>query len=257
MTKQGVCAFCGGTPLNREHVWPGWLRTQVFPQLGAGGRNTLTGFDEHGQMAQTSWKGLPFSHRAYIVCGKSNDASLCNGGWMKQLEDDVIPILKPMILGSDSVELDATRQALISLWTMKTLMMVQRAHRLFPQNILRRDYHALYRQRHPRSQVRIWITPYSQPQRLLFHSAKPLPPPPYGQEGHAGPRTHIETFNIHNLAFHVLGHFHYLKVLDYAPVKSALFRIWPPSADQVWPRDPAITDSVFEYLVNLGAPWEP
>ncbi|WP_417220935.1 hypothetical protein [Arthrobacter sp.] len=53
-----------------------------------------------------------------VVCGD------CNGGWLSNLEEDVAPILKPLMSG-ESKHMKTAERVLLARWAMKTAFMVE------------------------------------------------------------------------------------------------------------------------------------
>jgi hypothetical protein len=106
------CAFCGGLSLNREHVWPEWLRS--FSHHSAGRYQTgIVGSTE----GLRDWTSTSFNHTVRRVCPD------CNGGWMSQLEGQAKPILVPMIQGETRL-LSPSEQAVIARSLFKTALAV-------------------------------------------------------------------------------------------------------------------------------------
>lgn len=114
-TKQKSCVFCQTllTKENRskEHVIPQWLldfldirQEKIQP----------THFSHQGHLKSTRDHSLE-SLIAGQVCEE------CNGGWMSNLEQETIPILKPLITGVRVVvELNDKERQILGRWTAKT-----------------------------------------------------------------------------------------------------------------------------------------
>ncbi len=113
-SKFDQCPFCGGTPLTKTHIWPRWLNN-LLPtaprfyshhseasgiHLSSGGRVEST---------QTHKKDI-FDQQPYIACYP------CNGGWMKDFEDEVIRFVKPIILGTFRGRLTEDEQVTLAGW---------------------------------------------------------------------------------------------------------------------------------------------
>lgn len=110
-----LCVFCAAS-LNREnrskeHVIPQWLldflgiREEIIEP---------THFSSDGS-TQTKRNHTLEGLLAGRVCES------CNGGWMSTLEQEAIPILKPLINGERAVvELNERERQIIGRWTAKT-----------------------------------------------------------------------------------------------------------------------------------------
>jgi hypothetical protein len=93
MSGLPTCIFCGGRPIRREHVIPKWLASLLVP----GGREqpmyVATAWVTPGNSPQSDRKSPVPELRILSrrVCGT------CNGGWMSGLENQVKPILWPLV----------------------------------------------------------------------------------------------------------------------------------------------------------------
>lgn len=112
------CIFCGGRPLNREHVWPDWYAKLV---------------KHRGSLHRTS-SGRPptvtkrLKERVKKVCKEGCDvcATGCNGGWMGDLEGRISRLLGEMALTAPnrSVRLSETVQETLARWAVKTALVM-------------------------------------------------------------------------------------------------------------------------------------
>ncbi len=100
--------FCENTPVTLEHVWPDWVRRNVFPDEGPR-RHVAAVNDEPIR----EWTAPPATLKAKIVCES------CNSGWMSDIEKHVAPLLTPMANG-EAVKLLAEDQLWIGRWALKT-----------------------------------------------------------------------------------------------------------------------------------------
>jgi hypothetical protein len=113
--KNKHCAFCD-TPLNKdnrskEHILPQWLLD--FLEIR----------EEIIQPTHFSNIGEIITKRHHTLGGllAGQICSLCNNGWMSQLEQEAMPILKPLIIGKTTVvDLNENERQIISRWTAKT-----------------------------------------------------------------------------------------------------------------------------------------
>lgn len=117
MTQQQdkLCAFCDA-PLTREnrskeHVIPKWLLDFLKVRQE---KIQPTHFSNIGEILTTRQHTLE-GLLAGQICEE------CNNGWMSELEQDAIPILKPLMLGESTVvELNDNERQILSRWTAKT-----------------------------------------------------------------------------------------------------------------------------------------
>ena len=137
-----ACAFCGDNSrrLTDEHVFGNWV-SRLFeshaPPEGFSGKAQI--FDAAGNLKE--FAAIPFQQVVKIPC------EACNTGWMRGLEDAVIPFLTPMILG-ERVRLRPPRQRLLATWCVKTALVMDHLH---PRSRIVPDahYYELYRYRQP------------------------------------------------------------------------------------------------------------
>lgn len=105
--------------------------------MPAGGR--LPPPQNHPAGNLKEFAAIPFQQVVKIPC------EACNTGWMRGLEDAVIPFLTPMILG-ERVRLRPPRQRLLATWCVKTALVMDYLH---PRSRVVPDahYYELYRYR--------------------------------------------------------------------------------------------------------------
>ena len=108
-----TCMFCQEQATSKEDIWPQWL-TKQFPLSDASCMEAERGGQKLGTWKNKSPKLLP----ARCVCGS------CNSGWMSRLEVEMKPIVES-ILDKQLRVLDASSQAVISVWAIKTAMALE------------------------------------------------------------------------------------------------------------------------------------
>lgn len=113
--EKRLCVFCDSllTKENRskEHVIPKWL--SGFLDISK----------EKIQPTHISSNGSPISIRNHTLTGllAGQVCEECNSGWMSKLEEEAIPILKPLIKGERVVvELKDKERQIVGRWTAKT-----------------------------------------------------------------------------------------------------------------------------------------
>ncbi len=112
--------FCQEQASSKEDIWPQWL-TKRFPLSDASFMEAERGGQKLGTWKNKSTKLLP----ARCVCGT------CNNGWMSKLEVEMKPIVES-IQDKQLRVLDASSQAIISVWAVKTAMALEA---LYPERI--------------------------------------------------------------------------------------------------------------------------
>lgn len=111
------CVFCPQPAGSREHALPGWLARAMGVELEPAQPGLIS--SERGIEPQ----GNPRATGNLVTKGVCGD---CNNGWMRELEDQIIPILSPLVAPDYST---FTREAfeplranlpLLTRWLMKT-----------------------------------------------------------------------------------------------------------------------------------------
>ncbi len=144
-TPLAGCIFCGNRPLTAEHVLAKWFTTSAG--LGAPSRTRL--FRDHELVH--SGEQPSFSKKLRVVCKP------CNEGWMKSLEDAVLPSLSEMVWGRSALLLTAT-QRLLATWFVKTCCVAEHLDITPGGHIPRVHYEQLYaRQTLPPDWSQIWL----------------------------------------------------------------------------------------------------
>lgn len=99
--------------MSREHVAPQWLR-KLFPDLSD--VEYERAFQVAGGEIEAHRRpGVPFDQTVKDFC------RACNEGWMSALEQEVEPILTPLIRDQPRT-LDAIQQERIAVWATKTVL---------------------------------------------------------------------------------------------------------------------------------------
>lgn len=113
MDTQG-CAWCGETPLSREHLLPQWLSdvlVDAFPaEDGYEFAYVFTTSEGEGPLRAYSPQQPELVVRA--VC------TACNNGWMAALEGRTKKFLEPMVRG-EILRLSIAEQATLAHWAAK------------------------------------------------------------------------------------------------------------------------------------------
>jgi hypothetical protein len=115
-----TCMFCQKQASSKEDIWPQWL-TKRFPLSDASFMEAERGGQKLGTWKNKSPKLLPVR----CVCG------VCNNGWMSKLEVEMKPIVES-ILDKQLRVVDASSQAVISVWAVKAAMALES---LYPERV--------------------------------------------------------------------------------------------------------------------------
>ena len=209
----GRCAFCGATDLTHEHVWPKWLSREL------GGHGGFTMSSPHGPRRVRS---LDLTAPICVTC---------NNRWLGVLENDVQPVLAPLIRGEEQT-LAPGEQQLLATWAVKTALMLDlwSGKPLIPTLF----YYDLRLQRRPHEGQLVWFGAYRGWQAALAW-----------QDGlHVGisdeepPNAFVSTFTAFRVVFQVAGAFDRgITFNDRRLLAAALTRVWPPSGQPAdWPR---------------------
>ena len=98
------CLFCANYANSKEDTFPLWLLKVI-------GKN---------EDMFKSIKGLPTKiQKGSAVLRIRTVCETCNNGWMSQLEQEVIPVLRPLLFDL-SLPLSSEQQQLLAIWAMKT-----------------------------------------------------------------------------------------------------------------------------------------
>jgi hypothetical protein len=114
--------YCGSSKneMTKEHVIANWTRKYLGRNVKAHGKMSVT-IDNPGVPGEqvTSYvkkvDGDPRARQVRQVC------KICNGGWMKEMQDAAKPIALPIILGGRAV-LSAVNQKTLVIWILMTVM---------------------------------------------------------------------------------------------------------------------------------------
>ncbi len=114
-----TCAWCGSTPLTREHLVPFWLGEVLADEFGDD-----DGFDFGFEFIDADGKRTARSHpqrRPEVVVKAVCEG--CNNGWMSKLEVEVRPFLEPMVRGGGA-RLSVDDQVALARWAAKVAVLL-------------------------------------------------------------------------------------------------------------------------------------
>jgi len=250
MPRSPVCVFCGGLPLNREHLWPEWIRKRGL--VSSRPVEQVQGQEAPASPQRREWRAPDATQRARIVCES------CNGNWMSRLEGRAAPILTPLIEGHPR-PLDVVEQAVIALWATKTAMTWE-AISPHVRSVSPSEYEHVFKWQTPPTGWRVWIAAYTgsswatvyfkHPLRLVLGHDKADKTPVRAEEVNG----HLTTLGIQHLILQIFG-----TTVDgvgragrdhEAHFARALTSVWPARVPVYWPPDLTLTDSCLDALSN-------
>ncbi|MFZ2095758.1 MAG: hypothetical protein WAV05_03885 [Anaerolineales bacterium] len=138
------CIFCGNRAGTREDAWPLWLMRK-FPKKING---VMAG--EIGKKALTPWRQISPELKIKFICKG------CNNGWMSRLEDQVKPILEP-IINEETVLIHLQQQSILSAWAVKTTMVLEAIYHDRIWFYLPAERTSLMETLHPPARTYVWI----------------------------------------------------------------------------------------------------
>lgn len=236
-----ACVFCGddSKPLHKEHIFADWI-AKIYGSMPTGISQAV---DQHG--ITKTWGKNAFQDKVRIVC-----QDRCNGGWMSDLEDQIKPILGPMITKGWSTSLSPVSQREIAFWAVKTALVLdqfQPSTRVIPDS----EYPALYSAQRPLPSHLVWLSRRNSPGDNLASSFKESIGTirvPNGGEGakltdkiresmSEGKGLYRVTFSVGFVVFQVFGHTlpTTLDIEEGADNAEYTQRIWPPNDQIIWP----------------------
>jgi hypothetical protein len=177
----------------------------------------------------------------------------CNNEWLAAMERKVAPVLKPMAVEAKPTVLDAAAQALVALWAVKTVLLLELAMRQrYPGSRSVEGYAAtsqelawLRERGEPPPRSMVWLACWDCQRSTPVNYEPSTADLPATDGSHVA--GHLTTFTLGFVAFQVF-------TLDFieaerhgapvwntrppAPLMEALKRIWPPQLvvqDLSWP----------------------
>jgi len=241
----GLCIFCRGRGLSKEHLFSDWLRV-LFPRH-AGHTHTLgeaVRFDAQNNptFATTQHQGHSGTKKFRIVCKR------CNNEWLSGIDDAARIAVTPLIQGI-AVTLKPEMQAQIAIWLAK-IAMVGDSRRRKSSKIPQAQRDWLRERGFPPQGWEVWIAPYSGEELhelalFQFGGSLTLPGRPEGF-----------------MQFTVIGMGKLLALgtgtdipnirITFEPLDQMMTRVWPTGDAIRWPTEPAFSDAEGEMLVRVN-----
>lgn len=220
------CIFCPNKADSREHAWPDWVLRRFSSYTAGPIHSTIQGKIQNVDLTQRSLK-------VRCVCQP------CNTGWMKRLEDTVIPLVSPLMhdLGKP---LDILQQSTIALWAVKTVMVFEYATDQKPTIFYTdTDREQLKRKELPPPNTSVWLARCDGSSAFHTDARDMLT----GRPNLPEIRGHVTTLSYKHLAIQVLSFrpaMHETRTIEIQrnsplPWDRAALRIWPTSRHTFWP----------------------
>jgi hypothetical protein len=114
-----LCIFCRERRLQaEEHVWSNWLGRELLRRTGHRGWAAVH-HEEHGVLNVD--RRIAYSSRIPNVC------EVCNGGWMRDIEESARPLLIPVIFDGTAMALNHDEQDRVACWIYLRVLVLQAA----------------------------------------------------------------------------------------------------------------------------------
>jgi hypothetical protein len=242
--RRNICWFCGQPGASREHIVPTWIGRLLDSFLPPGARSVYHHESENPEA------GIP---RKYKQAGgpafySRKFCKPCNTVWMADLEDEVEPVLGPLILGRRAA-LEPAEQELLAFWATKTVLAFQSVEAAVTTWAQPAVFADLYQRQGPLSYSQVWLGAADRGEHIWSRS----------NSLRAADATAPDGFG----AVLTVGHaVFYVAVLPAAsgrlylkpPLAQALRNIWPGSGrSMLWPPAAKATPQDLRDLAELIA----
>ena len=232
-----VCGFCGSEGVNKEHIWPDWLRKVTLESRGATGQKRFKAEIERDNVTKEfQSSGLQMTVR--MPCEK------CNSGWMSSLEGGVKDWMTPMVYRGEKVLLERDQQLALARWALKTAMVYEFISPNEPMYFTESERKAFKERFEIPENVWIWAGRYDGPRPM--HAVQRRSP----KDALAFTLFSV-TFCANFFAFQVFAYRSSVGDLSRYPVgttRERLHQIWPAPQCDVWPPETTIDDEALAVL---------
>ncbi|HEU5063300.1 MAG TPA: hypothetical protein VFT79_09150 [Solirubrobacterales bacterium] len=233
-SKRRACIFCQATDrkINKQHVWPKWMRKVIEGgEDGMFERSRIRTKPDGTVVSQESWQEAPVDWEV------SGQCEPCNSGWIEAIEQEIEPILTPMIQHQETV-LGPVEQDALARWATLCVMVGQHGHpRDMRHAIAPKQYHRFYEFRElPTCQIWIarrngegpWPTDYMHKELFIDLIGGPET---------TAPNAYVAAFAVGHVAFVYWGsQFKQGPTVDIGDdLRPYLLPIWPDIEPVRWP----------------------
>ena len=233
-----ACIFCAAEDqkISKEHLWPKWMRKHV--EGSSGGRSSR--IRSRNAVKIVNRQDIPLNGFDREVSGP---CKRCNETWMGQLEEQVAPLLTPM-LNNEEVTLRPLEQQAIARWATLKMLVAQEMHGETAPVVPLERFRQFFIDRRLPIGGQVWLGRYSGggpwPTSYRFQS---LYLTLNGEDGPGHPNAYLLGFSIGHLAVVYWGH----EIVngptpDIAPISEYLIPIWPATGQVQWP-PPALMEA--------------
>ena len=205
------CIFCGNFARTREDAWPLWLMRK-FPKKSTG---MMEG--QIGGKAFAPWHLISPELKVKFICKD------CNNGWMSRLENQVKPILEPL-LKEDNILISSQQQSILSAWAVKTTMVLEAIYNSKFWFYLPVERRSLMETLHPPALTYVWIAKCVDPTGCYSSASRLTGSPNDLTSNKTG---YCSTIGFGPLVLQILT----MRLPDSTPIKSATI---PTSQDERW-----------------------
>lgn len=151
---KNTCIFCGDSSTTYEHVFPKWIGTKLdLPNTHSVYNREVFTTTKNGQKTRDH-----YPKRSSNPIGTTQIKKVCqpcNGEWLSQFEEKIIPIYESLINNEDQ-QLQPEEQKMLSVWA--TLISIKWAHT--ENNTLgysEKHWNPIFSDRNTPKNTRVWI----------------------------------------------------------------------------------------------------
>ena len=120
-TNLNICIYCGNDGSSKEHVWPRWIRKHAATVMKVSPANFQTYSSTNELLGTEPERRLHKEGHSRLSLTIQHPCEDCNTGWMHDLEDAAIPMVKPMIEGRKT-RLSDKEIRILRAWATKTAL---------------------------------------------------------------------------------------------------------------------------------------
>lgn len=228
------CLFCGKPADSKEHLWSDWILKSLKSQ------------DPIVQQLGKAPPSKPFKAAITVRCVCTE----CNNGWMSKLEARIKPLVGSL-MQDISAPLDAVQQKDVSLWALKTAMVVEAMKaRAIVRSYQQADCEQLRLSSSIPPRTRIWLGRLSGSGLLAAGTDIWLDIGKVPKAGHGC----VTTIIVGHLAIQVLSTYIPAKYDNESINISCKMGPWDESLIDVWPSPGSVTWPPARTFTNDGGP---